>query len=254
MLFLARVTTPDALSAFVLMLSMFLLIRQERPYLACIFLVLSIFARMDNLIFALLVFSYLRFIWPNRSTFSGNAYVSFTAAALLSYFLISHFSGNYGWQTVIANTFFGFIPNPAEYHPTISVVSYLRLLSKEAVEFSYDSRLSIFMMCALMAMVIHFAVKNPRYIYPHLTAIVVLYIAIRFILFPHLEDRYFAFHYLFIGISLIAAVAQLPTSQLYNRLSWLGSAAVFRQWWAPGNEYCAGSSVTDSISILEERG
>ncbi len=196
---IARVFTPDALSAAILILSIYVLTRKQ-VYFAGLLLVLAIFARTDNIILVVLALSYLKFF----SHLNWTGYISFILLSVLSYLSINYFANNYGWATIFHHTLIGLINNPADYHPTVTLSDYLRVLKQNGFQaFLWVNPFLVFLLCGFITI----SLKADNKIYSHLTILMILSVVIHFLLFPApFWQRFFIAHYSIILIAMIVTV------------------------------------------------
>ncbi len=196
---IARLLTPDALSAAILIFSIYVFTRRQ-VYFAGLLLVLAIFARTDNIILVVLALSYLRFF----SHLNWTGYISFILLSVLSYLSINYLANNYGWATIFHHTLIGLINNPADYHPTVTWIDYLRVLKQNGFEaFLWVNSFLIFLLCAFITI----SLKADNKIYSHLTILMILSVVIHFLLFPApFWQRFFIAHYSIISIAMIVTV------------------------------------------------
>jgi len=200
---IARVFTPDALSAAILIGAMYVLI-QKRVYFACFLLVLAIFARTDNIIFVLIALTYLSFFSVKAYRLNWRASLFFVVLSALSYLSINHLANNYGWATLFHHTLIHLINNPADYHPNVTWVDYLRVLKQNAFEaFLWVNSFFVFLLCAFISV---FLGDNNK-IYSHLGILMILSVLTHFLLFPApFWQRFFIAHYSIISIAMIVTV------------------------------------------------
>jgi hypothetical protein len=199
---IARLLTPDALSAAILILSIYVLTRRQ-VYFTGLLLVLAIFARTDNIILVVLALSYLRFFSLNEYRLNWAGYISFLFLSVLSYLSINYFANNYGWATIFHHTLIGLINNPADYHPTVTLSDYLQILKQNGFEaFLWVNPFLVFLLCAFITII-----KGDKKIYSHLTILMILSVVIHFLLFPApFWQRFFIAHYSIIIIAMIVTV------------------------------------------------
>lgn len=217
---IASALTPDALSAALLILSMYLLI-QRHLYVASSLLVLALFARTDNIILVILTFSYLTVLAPNEYRLNRTAGGVFLLLSIVSYLAINHLANNYGWATVFHHTFIGSIPNPADFHPNVTWTDYLSVLAPNSMNAFYWSHSLLFMLF-LGLMTIFLAsvhktnhLRSPTHqIYSHLTVLLILSVLIHCLLFPFpvFWQRFFIAHFSMISV----VVTIFNTNTLFN--------------------------------------
>lgn len=196
---IARVFTPDALSAAILILSLYLL-KNKHLYFAGLFLVLAIFARTDNIIFVFLALTYVRFFSEYKLNWTSTIF--FMVLSAFSYLSIN--ANNYDWATLFHHTLINLINNPADYHPTVTWADYLRVLKQNGFEaFLFVNSFLIFLLCAFITI----SLKGDNKIYSHLSILMICSVIIHFLLFPApFWQRFFIAHYSIISIAMIVTV------------------------------------------------
>ncbi len=231
MLMTARLTTPDALSAAMLVTAIYVLAEKRWLIGFGLLMLLSIFVRTDNIIYALILFSYLVLFGKHRLALSLPGFTLFVAAAVLSYLTINLAAGNYGWSTVFHHTLVQFINDPAEHSFTISLPAYLKAL-RSGLSLLVGGSMVIFLFFGLLAYYLSARKKIlVQNIYPHLTLILGLSVLLRYALFPAILDRFFVAHYMLVAVALVITsaysfattnrefVPHLPPPQASSRVS-----------------------------------
>ena len=203
---IARIFTPDALSALVLIFSIYIL-TQKRLYFASFFLVLAIFARTDNIILVLIVLTYLRFFSINDYRLNWKSYIFFMLFATFSYLSINYLANNYGWSTIFHHTLISLINNPADYHPIVTLSDYLRVLRQNSFEaFLWVNSTFIFLLFAFVSIFLDKLNDGIYKIYSHLTILLILSVIIHLVLFPAFWIRFFIAHYAIISLSMLIII------------------------------------------------
>lgn len=211
---IASAFTPDALSAAILILSMYWLI-QRYLYVAGLLLVLAIFARTDNIILVILAFSYLTVLAPNEYRLNRTAGCVILLLSIVSYLAINYLANNYGWATVFYHTFIGTIHNPADFHPNVTWADYLGVLMQNGMNAFYWSHSLLFMLfLGLMTIVlvsVHQAsdfISPKHQVYSHLTLLLILSFLIHCLLFPFpvFWQRFFVAHFSIISVLMVGTI------------------------------------------------
>jgi hypothetical protein len=192
---LGRAGTPDALSALFILSSAWALI-QERLLPGLLLLLGSIWVRTDNVLLVLVVLAWLA--WGSK-IHKWQAGV-LAALALFSVFFINHFSGNYGWSVLFHYSFIGG-KSPAEVSSHLSLREYAVAFAKGLEEIG-GQQISIWILLGIAAW--HWLPQGIQ------LRILLLPVALaslaRLVLFPAVEDRYFAWAYLIVGVCFLKAM------------------------------------------------
>ena len=190
-LVLGRTGTPDALSAFFLLLG-FWAIWKGRVYGLAPLLV-SVLIRTDNVLVVLVVLIWL--VYERRLTWTWAAGLS--AIAIGTVLFINHFAHNYGWSVLFHWTFLGGYRSPADIPPGITAREYVSAVVRGLAHiFSYVT-LWIFLGLAAWR-------RSPSC--RQLLAVTGLASAAHFLLFPSAEERYLIWAFLVAGVSFILSV------------------------------------------------
>jgi hypothetical protein len=203
-LFLAgRTASPDAISGLFTVTAVYLLTQKHRIFPAAVLLLSSIFLRSDNVILVGMILCW--YSWPLRQGADEVRIPPVKAAVLLllaaaSVLTVNHFSGHYGWATLMRNTFTDAISTPGETVVTVSWGDYLED-AKELAGITAAGSMVAFVLLAVLALVSGRASRRSK----ELIWVIFAALAVRLALFPHLEDRYFVAQY------TILAVAAVPT-------------------------------------------
>jgi len=150
--------------------------------------------------------------WPWRTNAPRIAPVKAAALSLLalaSVLAINHFSGHYGWPTLMRNTFTDAIATPGETIVTISWSDYFED-AKELGGMTASGSTIPFVLLGVLALASGRASRESK----ELIWIVFAALAIRLVLFPHLEDRYFVAQYTILAIAAISALFAPTHGQL----------------------------------------
>ena len=199
----ARTGSPDALSTLLVVAGVYWLFEREYPVVGCIFLLLSLFLRTDNVIFI-----FLLLIWLALSQNLLSRKILLATCAILSVvtvFGINRAEHSYGWRVLMQNTAAPIV-NPAEITPTFTAADYVSSMH-DMIDEARESSVTVFPFIASLALLSR--LLTPRW--KRLIVIVLLSLALHIVLFPHIEDRYFLSGAAIIGLA--ALVALLCTSR-----------------------------------------
>ncbi len=194
----ARTGSPDALSAFVVLLGTFELVEHRRLALGATLLLLSLFLRTDNVIFValLLIGCAIRGQEIHARVIAVSLAV-FSAVIVLG---INHVWHSYSWPVLMMNTA-NPIPNPAEVSPQFGLTGYFQAMH-DMVDEARQSSVLVFPFVAALSL---FSSRTAR-VLKQLVTVVLLSWATHIVLFPHIEDRYFVAGSALVGIAIISAL------------------------------------------------
>jgi hypothetical protein len=192
----ARIGTPDALSALFLLTSAWAL-ASNRMFAGIALLLASLWVRTDNVLFVVAVLIWLT--W--RKELSLPQFAALAGLAGASVLLINHFSGNYGWRVLFRYTFVEG-GNVADVRPSVSVSEYLTAFVAGVRKIG-GQEVTMF---ALVGLAAAKWLRTDDSLRPLLTCAAIASTA-RFLLFPAPDNRYFIWGYLIAGVALIRAIA-----------------------------------------------
>ena len=205
-----RLSTPDALSAALLVAGLYLLIERQRTTAFALLALLSIGIRTDNVVYVGLLLIGLQLRPPSGARIGMARTLAWLAAALGSYLMINHWAGHYGWATVFQHTFIEKITNPAGTQVSVSFLDYALSVVKQGLASMRDSGLLLFTLLAILALLVARTRRGQGIARTHADHIVIAAasVVVHFLLFPVLWDRFFVAQYVLVTIILIAEVVQ----------------------------------------------
>lgn len=131
---LSRIATPDALSTLIMSLALFALLERKNIKLVCILLFLAIMARVNNVIFATLLLSYLTLAFRLRG---ANAHARLTGLALtlcmVAYFGIGYIALSYSWWTLFYHSFVEHLTQPSVFEVSFSLSTYFNVIQQKVL-------------------------------------------------------------------------------------------------------------------------
>lgn len=209
----ARMSTPDGLSALLLFSAVYFILEKPAPLPLFLLLAASLFARLDNVIacFGLLTLSL--FAEGNRKI-SLRLYFSITIALALCYFLITLSTRSFGWSPFFYNSFRAagsHFPNWLSYVKEGLYYSHLvplfLLFVLLLIPFSRDSWIARRHGAAASQ-----AAGPDNGFDRSLTLVLLAILIARFLLYPDPADRYYIAYY---EIALILLVRKLCLSEVF---------------------------------------
>jgi hypothetical protein len=200
----ARMSTPDCLSALLMFSAFYFIVEKPRFIAMFILLTASVFARVDNII----VFSAILFllVFANKKEFriSAARYIFMLLLLIVFYFCITSTARNFGWNILYYPSFLHYLNLSRGFHTSFSVREYLKLIYSAVVTGLYHSYIAFFLlMVSLMFYkngIIHFSRLGFEKLF---SVTIVIVIAIRFVLHPDISDRFYIAYYLMIIILFV---------------------------------------------------
>jgi hypothetical protein len=192
LLLLARIGSPDALSALLVISGLWLVAECKLEAAGLLLLFLSLSARTDNLLLVLIVLVWLA--WEKRLSYLFAAAVaSFSVALVLA---INHWAGNYGWIVLFRCSFVDPLRWPAGAGHSLSLREYTSALVRALTTIAVH--VTLWVLLGILA----WMRRHDRVL-----IVVAVAAAAHFLLFPSPEDRYFLWAYIVAGVSLIRSVS-----------------------------------------------
>jgi hypothetical protein len=180
---LGRFGTPDALSALLVIASLWLL-DQRRDLFALAFLFVSLGVRTDNILLLFAVLAWL--VWEKRLSYPVVALMA--ALGLGIVLAIDHWAGAYAWVVLFRFSFVGG-RYPAQIPHTLAVREYLSAFARGSL--AVADRVAIWLLLAIVAWK-----RCPNFLLVLVGAAAVAH----FLLYPSPEDRYLIWAYIVTGV------------------------------------------------------
>jgi hypothetical protein len=205
LLMVARLSTPDALSALLIFSAFYYLIGKPSFRAMSVFLLISIMARLDNV----LLVSAILFLLGLMDSREGKPWVSKYTPVILAvaccFFCITATVRSFGWSLFYYPSFMGSLQLRGGLHTGFLFSGYLHLLYSAAITGLYHSWFDFFL---LMGIFLSFRkgpgcykkLEKDQLIYFFLISVSL----IRFLLHPDLSDRFFIAYYL-VGVMLFTS-------------------------------------------------
>ncbi len=214
---LARLSTPDSLSTFLLLFSFYFII--ERPSLRWTFLLmaLSLFARLDNIIPCICILSFLFFSGKWYKKVKPLPYITMMSFLIIIYFGITITTlAPFGWSPLYYPTFMRYVNLSGTEQLHFSLAGYLSLLYSQVITALLYFNFSIFLLFLLLTLYpsgFQFRKFSFNQQFALLLAAVIF---LKFILFPDLSDRFNMAYYLALIILFIKQYQTLLSSKSNN--------------------------------------
>jgi hypothetical protein len=200
---MGRMVTVDPLSTTIILLALFAFVKKKDIFAATL-LAASVLLRFDNAILALMVLVWM--VWKRRLSFSLGAL--FGALAVGCVALTNHFSSYYGWRVLMQHSFIKPEIEPIRHPVPISFTGYLHAVAElRVIPYTY---MTIWLLVAAAA----WMRLPPKSVSRDLLLLAGVCTLVRLAIYPNVEDRYFLWAYLLVGIALIqTARSLLSTSE-----------------------------------------
>lgn len=201
---LARSTTPDSLSALVLLVALYLILEKKLIAAGVVLLLVSVYVRTDNVLIALLTLAYLT--WKRIIDVPKAALLAVVAVA--SVFVINHFAGDYGSAMLYYRAFVAIPIAPGEMTVHFGFHDYVTALRKGIASVIHESFIPFALMGAIGL------VRRASTAIVALTLLASAYSAAHLVLYPEPEERFFGLFFVAMGISMASALSQRASSSV----------------------------------------
>jgi len=205
---MARMQEPDCLSTLWACLALYFIF--ERGWLTAgfVFLLSSVYVRTDNVLLVLPVIAYLSLAKNEVGKWKAAALAAVAVASVLA---INHFAGDYGWRMLYYRGFIAPPLAPGEFVPHFSLGDY-KVALRSGVSALVNGSFGTYFLFGLVG----YLASRKRAI-GEIFAIVVIFSAIHFVIFPLPEDRYLALFYVVAGLVVISGLSTKTKPEAVER-------------------------------------
>ena len=199
---IAKLSTPDCLSAFFILLSAYFILEKRNLLLMSLFMLLSVYARVDNVIYCFFILSFLTFNkkWKQISL---PKYLLMLVILLIAYISIMLPVKEFGWNIFYYNEYAKHIDYTRDFDQSMSTSSYFSLIYSKLVTAFVSTHFTLFLFLGLLVMVErNFSFKRLSFDQTFLLLLAAI-TSFRFLLLPDLSDRFYFGFYLIILVLLV---------------------------------------------------
>jgi hypothetical protein len=210
----AKLSTPDSMSALFILAGIYYLIEKRKTTHAFIFLLLSVFTRIDNIIFCITIIALLWFI----KEISVKQFVGYLAIAICGYISVALLANSYGSGLFLSPVVICSQKSILEnVNSAFSLKEYVFARHSAIMVSLLYHQLFIYIIFALLL----FISKPPQSmknsgIEKLISIAIITTIAIRLILNPDLDDRFHIAYYFTFIILAIRHISILSQKQAIN--------------------------------------
>lgn len=196
---MAKLSTPDAMSAFFVFAAMYYIIEKKHLTIGYLMLVLAIFTRLDNILLATAIMVMLFFL--QREQFKTGKLLLALAGIAISFFVIAFMAWTQGWDLMFITSYFKRMNLSGQATEQFNFEEYFHMLSLGviyALNKSHIAKMIVLMLAYLLL------IKGKWEIGKWVVFTLLVVIVARFFLHPLTVDRFYFGHYLvFIVLFLI---------------------------------------------------
>jgi hypothetical protein len=209
LLMAAKLSTPDGVSAFLILSAFYFLLERPSFRLMSILLIISILARLDNILlsFAVLFWCMSKNDRPGMKTVYKYAPVILLMVG--TYFSITATVRGFGWSIFYYPSFMDYLHPVFGLKASFLFRDYLHLLYSTAITGLYNGHFDYFL---LIWIILSYNKKRSPFENPNgnisFYSFLIIISLIRFLLHPDLSDRFFIAYYLVGVIFLTKKIAE----------------------------------------------
>lgn len=215
----AKLATPDLLSALLLLSGMYSFLEKKHFNLTAAFFLLSIFARLDNVIPVTTISLAIIYIENSRGNIPARKYLLFTVSILASCLLVSWQAHKFGWSIFYYPDFATHLNPFYDIHKPFSFSGYYDLIKSQLMTGLYYSSLMIFVFLGYLVSCLHKENDDKYFSVESLFALAFLVsIIIRFFMQPVVADRFYVAFYLAISVFVLIKIQLIQTQLKHYKL------------------------------------
>jgi len=200
-----RLSTPDALSAYIVFGGLYALVFAGKPLTGAGLLLLSIVARPNNIILCVAIASWWWWKDPSRSPWP---FLAATLGMLVS-LIVTWMTGGYSWGVYFTHAYLRRITDLATVRSEVTVSNYLATLwpALRGANVLYPSFALLFLVITIMGSVTaRGTVPAKRRREVGLQVAVWGSLAVQFVIYPMVADRLFVVHYALVSIVTVSLI------------------------------------------------
>jgi len=207
MIAVARLSTPDTLSAFFLLAAFYFILEKPNMPRLFLFLILAVFTRADNVITSFMIISFLTLggKWEKRIT--KQQYFLMILGLAGAYSIIMFQARQFGWGFAYYPEYIKHMNFGRDFNAPFSLSEYFSYMFSKAVTGLISSQFTFFMFLAALILFQPFTSRLRSFSFDQMLVLLLASImAIRFLLLPDLSDRFYISFYLVILFILIRKI------------------------------------------------
>jgi hypothetical protein len=210
----AKLSTPDCMSALFILTGLYYLVEKRKTTQAFVFLLLSIFTRIDNIIFCVIIIALLRFM----KEISGKQFISYLVIACCGYVSIALLANSYGSNLFLSPVVICSQKSILEnVNAAFSLKEYVLARHSAIMVSMLFHQLFIYIIFAFLLFINKTPLSIKNLGVEQLISIAILItIVIRLTLNPDLDDRFHVAYYFAFVILAIRHISILSQKQAIN--------------------------------------
>jgi len=208
MVSMARESTPDCLSALLLLAAFYGILKKMPLTWISLFMALAIFARLDNIITALFTVSFLFVSKQSPVRVSLKQWMGTVLLFFAAYFCVTVFLSPFGWGPLFYPKFAASLNQNYQFHSAAFLKEYLALAWSKIITAIVYHHISLFFLLLLFIVSPWTGIRKLNFA-QQFSLLLLLVILVRFILFPDLSDR---FNIAFFLCGVVILISQQPVT------------------------------------------
>ncbi len=204
MMLVARTSSPDGVSALILFAAFYCLLEKKKTGWIHILALLSVFARIDNILPAVLLICFLTYekrADGNRPWITGTIAA---AACIFCYLAVGMLAKEYNWNMLYFSNYFSKMNPEYAAQESFSFHNYWVLIKSQAMSGLYFSQLPLFFFLTVCLITYRWRVSG-QWNHPEVLLLIMIWLIIlfRFVLHPMAADRIYLAYYLVVLVLLV---------------------------------------------------
>jgi hypothetical protein len=210
LLLIGRLYTPDALAACIMVLATYLIFERGNLLPGLAVLVASVYVRTDAAIYVGFVLLLLAIVKDKRISLRRSHAFVLLVITVASVLAINHFSGNYGFASLMHNQFVN-ESDPPDFSYSVNLALYLKALASPlGVPAALRGYALLFLLVGF------FAAVRVRSTLRDIAIAAILTAFAHFMIFPYFHDRLFAGQYILFAITAVCTL-NCPLASIATR-------------------------------------
>jgi hypothetical protein len=210
MINLARLSTPDCLSGFLLLAAMYYILEKPSAVGMFLFLVLSVFCRIDNFVTGFIIISFLAMTKFEDKKISLSKYILMLGVLVTSYLAVAvKATEGFSWSFWYFPKFAHFYNLSYNLQTSFSLNKYFALAYSHGITALVSTNMVFFLFIVLLIVVFPIPTRFRKFNFDQLFCLLLtLIILIRYILYPNIDDRFYIAFYLVFIMVLVKKLSQ----------------------------------------------
>lgn len=214
---LSRTSTPDFLSALLLLVSFYFILEKPSFRWLVFTLVLAIATRIDNILACVMIMSFLFFGKKWAKSISVSQYVSSLLLFIVAYFLITYLSiSSFGWSVFYYPSFALHLDLSGAGHSSFPVKEYFSLMYTQLITGIVHYNFMILLLLFFLILYLRPPLVNGLPFAQSFSVLLMGIVLVRFVLYPDLADRFHVSYFLVFVIIILKELSKIITQHYFE--------------------------------------